>query len=510
MRRILQDCKPLLPVGPLPLLTAIAWLLTSAGVAHAQPESVLLKEGVPTAAVLDMDADPPMIAFSVNVPKDAVLMTVKISRTPVILDILARKKEPIESMTDAEYRSNAELPTQLLISRQSSPALEDGTYHIAVTYLGGGRPIIHKRPVKKVPFAVMVSFVRGKVDGVLAIGKKLTSQTRVEEGSVRTFAVDVPEGAKALRIDLDEVSGMLDIWAKHGAPVFRGEDADETVISALGRKTLLLEGPSLKPGRWYIQIVRPADIGMVDFALYASLSAEPPPVLLELPSLVPAADARKRAIQATVDVATEDGGGGSGTMLVADGLILTNYHVLEEVIDNSQEKDAVVIGVTLDPHQSARELFRGNVLAYDKKLDLALVQVACGLYHQPLPAGYRFPTITLGNADVLEVGDTVSTIGFPEIANTNGRASVTLTQGVLSGFEKTEIGVLMKSDAGISPGSSGGAALDSQWRLIGVPTFENVSPEEVSRMAYIHPITLLPEAWQKMIKEREKALNGAK
>ena len=233
-------------------------------------------------------------------------------------------------------------------------------------------------------------------------------------------------------------------------------------------------------------------------------------MLLELPSLVPAADARKRAIQATVDVATEDGGGGSGTMLVADGLILTNYHVLEEVIDNSQEKDAVVIGVTLDPHQSARELFRGNVLAYDKKLDLALVQVACGLYHQPLPAGYRFPTITLGNADVLEVGDTVSTIGFPEIANTNGRASVTLTQGVLSGFEKTEIGVLMKSDAGISPGSSGGAALDSQWRLIGVPTFENVSPEEVSRMAYIHPITLLPEAWRKMIKEREKALNGAK
>ena len=194
----------------------------------------------------------------------------------------------------------------------------------------------------------------------------------------------------------------------------------------------------------------------------------------------------------------------------ADGLILTNYHLVEEVVDNPGEKDAVVIGLTLDPRQPARELFRGNVLAYDKKIDLALVQIACGLYHQPLPAGYRFPAITLGDPNALEVGDKVTTIGFPEIANTNGRASVTLTQGVLSGFEKSEIGVLMKTDAGISPGSSGGAALDSQWRLIGVPTFESVSPEEVSHMSYIHPITLLPKAWRKMIQQREKALNGEK
>ena len=208
-------------------------------------------------------------------------------------------------------------------------------------------------------------------------------------------------------------------------------------------------------------------------------------------------------------MATENGGG-SGTMLTADGLILTNYHVVAEATDNPDEKDAVVVGLTLDPRQPARELFRGNVLAYDKKIDLALVQVACGLYHQPLAQGYRFPAIALGDPDAVEVGDKVTTIGFPEIANTNGRASVTLTQGVLSGFEKSEIGVLMKTDAGISPGSSGGAALDGRWRLIGVPTFENVSPEEVSRMAYVHPITLLPEAWRKMIKQREEALNGEK
>ena len=420
---------------PALLLIGLAWILAAAGAAQAKPEPVLLKEDVPTAAVLDLDADPPLTAFSVTVPKDALLMTVKVGRTPVTLDILARKRQPMESVNDAEYRSNADTPAKLLISRQSTPALEGGPYSIAVTYLARGRPVIRRRPVKRVPFTITVSFLRSKVDGVLAVGRKMMSQTRVEQGGMRTFAVDVPAGAKALRIDLDDVSGMLDIWATHRGPVVNSDDADETAISALGRKTLLVSGPSLLPGRWYVQIVRPTDSGTVDFAVYASLSAEAPPALLALPALVPAADPRKRALQATVDVSTEEGGG-SGTMLTPDGLILTNYHVIETQSDDSAEKEPVVIGLSLDPRQPARELFRGHVLAQDKKIDLALVQVACGFYHQPLPTGYRFPTIPLGDPDAVEIGDRLTTIGFPEIANTNGWASVTLTQGVLSGFEK--------------------------------------------------------------------------
>ena len=355
------------------------------------------------------------------------------------------------------------------------------------------------------------TFFRAKVDGPLAVGAKLTSQTRDEEGSMRTFTVDVPEGAKAVRFDLDEVSGVLDLWAKHGEQVFRSEDADETATGELGRKHLLLEGSTLKPGRWFIHVVRPTDVGTVDFTLHATPSADPPPALLELPDLAAAADARQRAIQATVDLATENGAG-SGTLITADGLILTNHHVVEDVIDgeNADEKEPLVIGVTVDPHQPARELFRGHVLAFDKKADMALVQIGCGLFHQPLPKGYRFPAVALGDPNALEIGDRVATLGFPAIASTNGRASVTLTQGVLAGFEKSGVGSLLKTDAAIGPGSSGGAALNSQWRLIGVPTFENVSPEEASRMSYIHPITLMPEEWRKIIKDREKALDGGK
>ena len=34
---------------------------------------------------------------------------------------------------------------------------------------------------------------------------------------------------------------------------------------------------------------------------------------------------------------------------------------------------------------------------------------------------------------------------------------------------------------------------DAEWRLIGVPTYENVNPDAVSRMSYLYPISLMPE-----------------
>ena len=116
------------------VLTAVVWMAASPAAAHARQDAVPLKEGLPTAAVLDMDADPPLVAFSVTVPKDAVLMSVKISRTPVILDILARKKQPIETVGDAEYRSNPELPTRLLDLAAEQPG-------------PGGRHVLRRRDV---------------------------------------------------------------------------------------------------------------------------------------------------------------------------------------------------------------------------------------------------------------------------------------------------------------------------------------------------------------------------
>lgn len=475
--------------------------------AAADEKPPVLKEDTDTPAELDVEKSE-LTCFQVEVPKDAVLMRVRLMRSPMPLDILARKGEPLKSAKDAENRCLPDsVENALLVSRQSQPPLETGTYYVAVGYLGGMQPVIHKRPVKKIPFTIRVSFVKAKVAGALKPGEKLTSQILADEGSVRTFVIDVPADAKALRIDLDEVSSDLDLLARYGEPILRNEDADDTAISALGRETLVIDPSSpkpLKPGRWYINVVHPFDYGTVDFTLYATFSPDPPPVLLAIPPLLCSDDGRKRAISATVEVATE-WGAASGTLVAEDGLVLTNYHVVGEVAENSEEKDPVVVAVTFDPRQPPRELFRGKVLLFNKNVDLALVQITCGFYHQPLPPGYRFPALPLGDDRALEIGDTVSTLGFPSIGGSFGRVSVTLTRGVVSGFEKTANGTLMKTDAAISPGNSGGAALDAEWRLIGVPTSENVDPETVGRMSYIHPLSLIPEAWREMIRKRQSA-----
>jgi S1-C subfamily serine protease len=469
--------------------------------AGEEPEAVLLKEDAATPGVLDVEGKA-IALFRIAVPKDAVLMTVRVLDSPIILDILARLDKPIGSANDAQYRSSADvMDPSLRVSRQSLPALEDGMWYIGVTYLDSAPAVVHKHPVKKLPFSVKVSFVRAKTQAVLEPGKKTVGHLRAEEGSMCSFEIDVPADAKALRIDLDEVSSDLDIFARHGAPLVSNEDADATALSPLGRESLVIDKSSptpLAPGRWYINVVHPAGFGTVDFAIYVSLSPDPPAALLAIPTLVCPTDPRKRAIAATVDVSTEFSGA-SGTLLTEKGLVLTNYHVVAEVAEGASDKAPVVVAMTLDPHESPRELFRGRVVVFDKDRDLALVQITHGLYYQALPSDYRFPAIPLGDSAALEIGDPLSIIGFPSIGGTTGRFSVTLTEGVLGGFEKIPAGMLLKTDANISPGNSGGAVLDSRWRLVGVPTFENVSPEAVSHMSYIHPVSMIPPAWRKMI-----------
>ena len=147
--------------------------------------------------------------------------------------------------------------------RRCIPPLEEGTYYVEVAYLSVAPAVVHKRPVKEVPFTVKLSFVRARIDGVLTPGKKTASHVRAEEGSARTFAIDVPAGAKALRINLDEVSSDLDILARYGEPVVRNEDAGDTAISPLGRESLVIDPASpqpLQPGRWYVNVVHPVSL----------------------------------------------------------------------------------------------------------------------------------------------------------------------------------------------------------------------------------------------------------
>ncbi|WP_353218317.1 trypsin-like peptidase domain-containing protein, partial [Sandarakinorhabdus sp.] len=139
---------------------------------------------------------------------------------------------------------------------------------------------------------------------------------------------------------------------------------------------------------------------------------------------------------------------GSGVIVGADGLIITNNHVVEGA-------DQILVAL------GDRREFKAKILFADPRLDLALLKVDT--------EGAVLPVIRMADSDRVEVGDVTVAIGNPF------GVGQTVTTGIVSGLARTGIGVsdwqfFIQTDAAINPGNSGGALLDAQGRLIGVPT----------------------------------------
>lgn len=138
---------------------------------------------------------------------------------------------------------------------------------------------------------------------------------------------------------------------------------------------------------------------------------------------------------------------GSGVLVDAGGLIVTNNHVI---------KDADEIKVAL---ADGRE-FESKILLKDESLDLAVLKIE---------GTEAFPVIPVGNSEALEVGDLVLAIGNPF------GVGQTTTSGIVSALARTHIGVsdfgfFIQTDAAINPGNSGGALIDMRGNLIGINT----------------------------------------
>ena len=140
-------------------------------------------------------------------------------------------------------------------------------------------------------------------------------------------------------------------------------------------------------------------------------------------------------------------GTGSGVIVSSDGFILTNFHVVEGtqsisvvLADGTTSLDAEIVGA-------------------DKHSDLAVLKVQ----RKGLSA------ITLGNSDHLEVGDVVLAIGNPY------GFGHSVSQGIVSGVGRFGLQLstyegYIQTDATIHLGSSGGALIDHQGRLVGINT----------------------------------------
>jgi serine protease Do len=147
---------------------------------------------------------------------------------------------------------------------------------------------------------------------------------------------------------------------------------------------------------------------------------------------------------------------GSGFIVSADGLIITNQHVVAGA-------DSIV--VTL---RDGRD-FQARLLGEDARTDIAVVKIE----------GERFPVAPIGRSADLDIGDWVVAIGNP-YGYVLGNSEPSVTAGVVSALRRSvlpsddQAGLyvdMIQTDAAINPGNSGGPLVDAVGQVVGVNSF---------------------------------------
>jgi Do/DeqQ family serine protease len=139
---------------------------------------------------------------------------------------------------------------------------------------------------------------------------------------------------------------------------------------------------------------------------------------------------------------------GSGVIVDATGLVVTNNHVIEGA-------DEVKVSLA-----DKRE-FEATLVLKDPRTDLAILRIKDG--HE------RFPVLDFADSDAVQVGDVVLAIGNPF------GVGQTVTHGIVSALARTQVGIsdyqfFIQTDAAINPGNSGVALVDLTGKLVGINT----------------------------------------
>ncbi|MCU0252929.1 MAG: Do family serine endopeptidase [Acidobacteria bacterium] len=140
--------------------------------------------------------------------------------------------------------------------------------------------------------------------------------------------------------------------------------------------------------------------------------------------------------------------GGSGFFFTTDGYVMTNRHVVEKAED-------------LRVRTSDDREFEAKLIGIDPYLDLAVIKIEVDA---PVPA------LPLGSSDSLRVGEWVVAIGNPIMYRNSVTAGVVSGKGRRLGFDATELGDYIQTDAAINFGNSGGPLLNARGEVIGINT----------------------------------------
>lgn len=168
-------------------------------------------------------------------------------------------------------------------------------------------------------------------------------------------------------------------------------------------------------------------------------------------------------------IGTGGAASGSGVLFRNNGYLITNAHV----VDGATRVNVVLADGT--EHD-------GTIVGADPESDIAVVKID----------GTGLPTVLLGRASSLEVGQPAIAIGSP--LGLEGGPSVTV--GIVSALNRsvrthgadTPLGGMIQTDASIAAGSSGGGLFDANGTLIGITTAVALTESGAEGLGFAIPV----------------------
>ena len=213
-----------------------------------------------------------------------------------------------------------------------------------------------------------------------------------------------------------------------------------------------------------VAVAETADATVGYDAVYSADNPVPEIAANVRPSVVQVITSAATWDQRTREVSTEEIGYGSGTYFRAldegeGGYILTNNHVVDE-------------GETYEIQWLDGTIMDATLVGADDGTDIAVLQ-----FNEPAPEGAT--PVPLGDSDALQIGELAIVIGNPG----SGEEVLfgTVTAGIISGLEREGVSAqgsfnrpvsTIQVDAAINTGNSGGALLNAQGELVGIPTLK--------------------------------------
>jgi serine protease Do len=167
--------------------------------------------------------------------------------------------------------------------------------------------------------------------------------------------------------------------------------------------------------------------------------------------------------------------GGSGFVISRDGLVVTNYHVVEGASE-------------VKVHLGDRD-FTAQVKGTDPATDIALLKI---------DAGDSLRYLELGDSENVRVGDWVMVIGNPLNLDKTVTTGVVSAKGRSIGISDVSFENFIQTDAAINFGNSGGPLVDMQGRVVGIATAINYGAENIGFAVPVNTLKqILPQLREK-------------